>query len=154
MSFNMKTTAEPTTSRAVVLFDGVCNLCDASVNFIIDRDPGSRFAFAALQSEAGHALLARHCIAGQRPDSVILLEEGRCFTRSTAALRIARRLSGMWPLLYPLILVPAPVRDSIYDWVARNRYRWFGKLEQCRLPTPALATRFLETSDATIANGD
>jgi len=136
MPFNMSASAQLTTSRAVVLFDGVCNLCNASVNFIIKRDPRCRFSFAALQSEAGQALLARHKIAGQRPDSVILLEEGRVFMRSTAALRIARRLSGLWPLLYPLVLVPIPIRDKLYDWVARHRYRWFGRREQCRLPTP------------------
>jgi predicted DCC family thiol-disulfide oxidoreductase YuxK len=146
----MSDSAKISTSRAVVLFDGVCNLCNASVNFIIKRDPRNRFAFAALQSEAGRALLARHDISGRRPDSVVLLEEGRCFTRSSAALRIARQLSGPWPLLYPLAVVPAPIRDRIYDWVARNRYRWFGKREQCRLPTPELASRFVLASDISL----
>ena len=143
----MSVAAEPYSSRAVVLFDGVCNLCNASVNFIIERDPDAHFAFAALQSDAGQKLLARHDIGAQLPDSVVLLEAGRWFTRSSAALRIARRLSGLWPLLYPLVLVPTPIRDGLYDWVARNRYRWFGRREQCRLPTPALAGRFLRASD-------
>ncbi len=130
---------------SVVLFDGVCNLCDASVHFIIDHDPCARFAFAPLQSPAGQALLAGHGLTDSVPDSVVLVEDGRCFTRSTAARRSARRLSGPWPLLYPLILIPRPLRDATYRWVARNRYRWFGRKDQCRLPTPDLAARFIDS---------
>jgi predicted DCC family thiol-disulfide oxidoreductase YuxK len=132
-------------SHAVVLFDGVCNLCNATVNFIVDRDPAGYFRFAALQSEPGAATLARHgtpAPAGD-PDSICLEERGRFYVRSTAVLRIARRLRGGWKLLFVFIVVPRPLRDLVYRWVARNRYRWFGREESCRVPTPELRARFL-----------
>lgn len=129
--------------QAVVLFDGVCNLCNASVNFVIDRDPAGRFRFAALQSEAAAPLLARAGLAPDHLGSIVLVEEGRIYTRSTAALRIARRLSGAWPLLAVFLAVPRPLRDLAYDVIARHRYRWFGRAEACRVPTPELRTRFL-----------
>lgn len=135
--------ARPADGRAVILFDGVCNLCNGSVNFIIDRDPAGRFQFAALQSDAAAGLLRPFGVATDRLDSVVLVEGGRLYRRSDAALRIARRLSGAWPLLTAFRLVPRPVRDAVYDWVARNRYRWFGRQEACRLPTPELRARFL-----------
>jgi predicted DCC family thiol-disulfide oxidoreductase YuxK len=129
---------------AVVLFDGVCNLCNGSVNFIIDRDPTARFRFAALQSSQATELLARLGQAPQpEPQSVLLVEDGRLYERSTAALRIARRLRGGWKLLYAFIVVPRPLRDAVYGFIARNRYRWFGKSEACRVPTPELRARFL-----------
>jgi len=131
-------------SDALVLFDGVCNLCNASVTFIIDRDPAERFRFASLQSEFGEEQIRRHRLSGPVMSSLVLIERGRYFTRSTAALRIARRLTMPWHLLYGLILLPAPVRNTVYDWIARNRYRWFGKSDACRLPTPDLARRFLD----------
>lgn len=127
----------------VVLFDGVCNLCDRSVQFILDRDPKQRFRFAALQSDKGQELLRNHGQSTGELNSIVLVEGGRCFVRSTAALRIARRLRWPWPMLYAAIVVPAPVRDWIYNWVAANRYRWFGKAESCRIPTPELRNRFL-----------
>ncbi len=131
-------------SNAVVLFDGVCNLCNGAVTFVIDRDPDAYFVFAPLQSEAGAARPGPE----SGPDSadvlgsIVLLEDGQRFTHSTAALRVARRLRGVWPL-YAFILVPRPVRDLVYRWIARNRYRWFGKADVCRLPTSELAGRFL-----------
>jgi len=131
-------------SGALVLFDGVCNLCNASVTFIIDRDPAERVRFASLQSEFGEEQIRRHRLSGPVLRSLVLIEGGRCFTRSTAALRIARRLTLPWNLLYGLILVPAPVRNTVYDWIALNRYWWFGKSDACRLPTPVLARRFLD----------
>ena len=131
-----------------MLFDGVCNLCSASVQFIIRHDPGERFHFAALQSRAGQEVLERYG-PGDRPipDSVMLYESGRLYSRSTAALRIARRLRG-WPRwLAPLgWMVPTFLRDRIYDLVARHRYRWFGRRQQCWLPTPALRRRFVDDS--------
>lgn len=127
----------------VVLFDGVCNLCDRSVQFILDRDSKQRFRFAALQSDKGQELLRNHGQSTGELNSIVLVEGGRCFVRSTAALRIARRLRWPWPMLYAAIVVPAPVRDWIYNWVAANRYRWFGKAESCRIPTPELRNRFL-----------
>jgi predicted DCC family thiol-disulfide oxidoreductase YuxK len=135
-------------TRAIVLFDGVCNLCNGAVNFIIERDPDGRFAFAALQSEAGRSLLAAH---GRRfdgqPQTIYLVEDGRLYDRSAAALRIARGLRGAWRAAWALILVPRPLRDLAYRLVARNRYRWFGRTEACRRPTPELRARFLESTD-------
>jgi predicted DCC family thiol-disulfide oxidoreductase YuxK len=127
-------------SRAVVLFDGVCNLCNGSIQFIIARDPAAYFQFAALGSEAARRLLGDDA---SLPDSVVLVEHRRVYTRSTAALRIARRLRFPWPLLFGLIVVPRPLRDMIYDLIARHRYRWFGKSETCMVPTPELETRFI-----------
>ena len=131
-------------SGAIVLFDGVCNLCNASVRFIVDRDRRGYFSFAPLQSELGRRLLASHGHAGQALDSVVLIERGRLYRSSRAALRIARRLDGLWPLLFALSILPVPIADAVYGWVARNRYRWFGRSQACRLPTPALRARFLD----------
>jgi predicted DCC family thiol-disulfide oxidoreductase YuxK len=130
--------------HAVVLFDGVCNLCNGAVNFIIDRDPDGYFRFAPLQSDAAERLLAGTDTAGATLDTIILVEDGHVSMRSTAALRIARRLSGPWPLLAAFLAVPRPLRDAVYDWVAARRYRWFGRREKCRVPTLALKDRFLE----------
>jgi predicted DCC family thiol-disulfide oxidoreductase YuxK len=128
----------------IVLFDGVCNLCNGAVVFIIKRDPQGLFRFATLQSDAPESLLRR--IGARRdalPDSMALIERGSVYARSTAALRIARRLRFPWPLLYALIIVPRPLRDWIYDLVARRRYHWFGKRAECMVPTPELRRRFL-----------
>ncbi len=131
------------TSQPIILFDGVCNLCDHSVQFIIQRDHQRRFKFAALQSVAGQRLLREQGLPTEEFRSIVLLEGGKLWQKSSAALRIARRLSGLWPLLYLLILVPAPIRDFIYDCIATRRYRWFGKKETCLIPTPELRSRFL-----------
>ena len=129
---------------SVILFDGACSLCDASVRFIAARDPGARFRFAALQSEAAAALLAPHGRAvTSEPEALYLLEDGRLFERSTAALRIARRLRGPWRLAWALVAVPRPLRDLAYRLVARHRYSWFGRRAACALPTPELRARFL-----------
>lgn len=130
-------------AQGVLLFDGVCNLCNATVLFVIDRDPVGYFRFAPLQSEFARQLLEQHGCGGGDLSSMVLLEEGRCYTRSTAVLRVAWRLGGAWPLLYAFVLVPRPLRDAVYGWIARNRYRWFGRMESCRIPTPALSGRFL-----------
>jgi predicted DCC family thiol-disulfide oxidoreductase YuxK len=130
---------------SIVLFDGVCNLCNGSVLFIIDRDPRQRFQFAPLQSEFAVNLLASLGEEVPEPgaDSLVLVEEGAVYQRSDAALRIARNLRGPWPALWAGSIVPRALRDRIYDYVARNRYRWFGRVESCRIPTPALRERFL-----------
>jgi predicted DCC family thiol-disulfide oxidoreductase YuxK len=134
--------------KSLVLFDGVCNLCHRSVQFILDRDPAERFVFAALQSAPARRLLAaRGYTVAPDPDSVLLVEGGRLYERSTAALRIARRLRGAWPLLFGLIVLPRFLRDAVYRFIARNRYRWFGKRAECRLSTPALRARFLDGGD-------
>ena len=128
-----------------VLFDGVCNLCNASVQYIIDRDPSAVFRFASLQSEAGRRVLEAvgAALPEGDPESVLLVEDGRLYERSDAALRIARRLTGPVRLAAAFLLVPHVLRDPLYRFVARNRYRWFGKSESCRLPTPELRGRFL-----------
>lgn len=125
----------------IVLFDGVCNLCDAAVTFIIDRDADAVFRFTSLQSETGQRLTQQYGLENE--DTVVLVEDGRCYVRSTAALRIARRLDGAWPLLTVLLVVPMPLRDAAYRFIARHRYRWFGTRDACRLPTPELRRRFL-----------
>lgn len=126
-----------------MLFDGVCNLCNGAVNFIIDRDPDRRFRFAALQSEAAKPLLAHCDLPPDALDTLVVVEEGRCYARSAAALRVVRRLAGAWWLLYALVVIPRPLRDAVYGWIVRNRYRWFGKSDECRVPTPELRERFL-----------
>ena len=134
---------------AIVLYDGVCNFCDASVRFVVAHDRARYFAFAAQQSRTGRRLMEQ---AGQSVDSVdtlVLIEGDRVSTRSTASLRIARRLGGLWPLLYGLILVPRPLRDAGYDWFAARRYRWFGRSDECLLPTPELRDRFLDAGEMT-----
>jgi predicted DCC family thiol-disulfide oxidoreductase YuxK len=130
-------------SPAVILFDGVCNLCNGFVQFVISRDQGQRFLFASLQSETARELLKDLPAGGQSLDSVVLLEDGRVYQQSAAALRILRHLGGAWPLLYGLIILPAFFRDGIYAWIAHNRYRWFGRRDACMLPTPELKARFL-----------
>jgi predicted DCC family thiol-disulfide oxidoreductase YuxK len=132
-----------TTEHPVLLFDGVCNLCNSSVQFIIERDPNARFRFASLQSEKGQALLSRFENRPADLSSVVLVQDGQLYTRSEAALRVARQLGGGWSLLYAFIVVPCPIRDAVYDWIARNRYRWFGKKDACMIPSPELKSRFL-----------
>ena len=128
---------------AVVLFDGECNFCDGTVAFIIDHDPQANFRFAALRSPAAHRLLERCLPSARGRESLVLVEREKCYTRSTAALRIARRLQSPWLWLYGLIIVPRPIRDALYDWLARNRYRWFGKRDDCLVPDAAVRQRFL-----------
>ena len=128
----------------VVLFDGVCNLCTASVQFVIQRDSRKRFHFASLQSAVAQDLLAGHATQGTGLDSVILIAGGRIYRRSSAALLIARRLDGFWPLLSVLLLIPRPLRDALYDWIGRRRYRFFGRRQLCWTPNPEIAERFLD----------
>lgn len=128
---------------AVILFDGVCNLCNGFVQFVITHDPAGRYKFAALQSETGQELLKGLPPTGRNLDSVVLIQNNRFYKRSGAALRILRGLSGGWPLLYTAIILPAFFRDWVYDLVAYNRYRWWGQRESCWLPTPELHARFL-----------
>ena len=128
----------------VILFDGVCNLCNGFVQFVITRDPTARFSFASLQSNAASTLLDRSRLAAPLPDSIVLVDGDRVFTKSTAALRIAKGLGFPWMLAYAGIAVPKPLRDAVYDRLARNRYRWFGKRDVCMIPTPELRRRFLD----------
>lgn len=127
----------------IVLFDGVCNLCNRSVQFIIERDPEGRFRFASLQSGLGEELQARLGIDSRGIDSILLVEGDRWYKESDAALRIARGMGGAWKLLWGLRFMPRFLRDGAYRVIARNRYRWFGRQETCWLPTPELRGRFL-----------
>lgn len=131
-----------TAGGSIVLFDGVCNLCNGYIRFIIDRDPQSRFRFAALQSETGKELTLKYSLPGDGR-TVILIEGGRVYLRSAAVLRVLRRLTGVWPCFYAFIVVPPFLRNAVYDLVARNRYRWFGKRDVCRMPTASDEERFL-----------
>ena len=133
----------PDTHHPVVLFDGVCNICNRCVRFIVRRDPHGRFRFAALQSEAGRNLLAAHGREPDRLDTMLLIDGGTVFSRSDAALRIARRLAGPARLLSAAAAIPRPLRDWLYDRIASRRYRWFGRKESCMVPGPELAKRFL-----------
>jgi len=128
----------------ILLFDGLCNLCNGAVQFVINRDTKHRFRFASLQSEVGQDTLRHFRLSTQRFDSLVLIEGGHLHTESTAALRVARHMGGGWPLLYAFILVPAPIRNAVYRFVARNRYRWFGRKDSCTMPTPDLKARFLD----------
>ncbi len=128
---------------AIILFDGVCNFCNGSVNFIIERDQEAYFKFAPLQSEIGQKLLDEHGINKMETDSVVLIEEGKAYVRTTAALRIARNLSGAWRWFYGFIVVPSFFRDIFYKLFAKYRYRMFGKQDACMMPTPEIRERFL-----------
>jgi predicted DCC family thiol-disulfide oxidoreductase YuxK len=133
-------------NKSIILFDGVCNLCNSSVNFIIKRDKRDYFRFAAIQSDIGDELCKKYNIASQGLESVILIEGGKVYNKSTAALRIARKLSGLWPLLYLFIVFPLFIRDNIYIFIANNRYKWFGKKEFCMVPTPEIKSKFITYS--------
>ncbi|MCB5239973.1 thiol-disulfide oxidoreductase DCC family protein [Niallia alba] len=125
----------------IVLFDGVCNLCSKSVQFIIKRDPHNQFFFASLQSEMGKSLLEKHHLS--EVDSVVLIKDDMYYIESDAALEICRHLSSGWKLLAILKGIPSFIRDPLYRFVARNRYRWFGKQDSCMLPTEEMKKRFL-----------
>ena len=135
-----------TEAVAIVLFDGVCNLCSASVRYIIDRDPSGYFQFASLQSKVGAELLAEHGMKPPEgdPDSILLIEDGVVHDHSTAALRIARKLASPIKILSIFRIVPRFLRDLVYRFIARNRYRWFGRTDTCAVPTPQLRARFLD----------
>ncbi|MCA1058552.1 thiol-disulfide oxidoreductase DCC family protein [Rossellomorea aquimaris] len=127
----------------VILFDGICNFCNNSVRFIIDRDPEGTFRFASLQSRFGQELLEKHNIP-KTTDSFVLVEEHHAFIESTAALKVCTRLVWPWRVLSVFLIIPKPLRDKLYRVVARNRYKWFGKQEFCMLPSENIRNRFLE----------
>jgi predicted DCC family thiol-disulfide oxidoreductase YuxK len=136
---------------SIVLFDGVCNFCNGAVNFIISHDPEKKFRFAALQSETGLELKQKYAI-GDDVDSVVLVEDDHAYLHSTAGLRIAKNLGGIWSLAYVFIVVPAFIRDRCYKLFAQYRYRMFGRQDACMLPTPDVRDRFLSEPGA-IATG-
>lgn len=131
------------TKKSVILFDGVCNLCNASIDFILKRDKKNQFLVGALQEEAGQKLLSKFEVNPEYLDSLVLIEDEKIYFRSTAAIRIAKHLSGLWPIFYGFIILPPSIRDGIYNLVGRNRYSWFGKKNTCRLPSPEEKAKFL-----------
>ncbi|MCR8644552.1 thiol-disulfide oxidoreductase DCC family protein [Paenibacillus sp. N1-5-1-14] len=133
----------PSHPNAIVLFDGVCNMCNSIVKFTIRRDPTGKLRFASLQSDAGQRLLESYNLSTHDFNSFVLIEGNRAYTKSSAALRLTRKLHLLWPCLYIGIVIPKPIRDLIYHFVAHNRYRWFGQAESCMMPTPELKQRFL-----------
>lgn len=136
--------------KSIVFFDGVCNLCNSSVDFMIKRDKNDRFLVGALQDETSKEILSQFEVKEDYLDSIVLLENGKVFYKSTAALKIARHLAGLWPALYPLIILPQGLRDVVYDWIGQNRYKWFGKQNTCRLPSPEEKAKFLSPSNSPI----
>lgn len=128
----------------LLLFDGVCNLCTGAVKFVIQRDRHARFRFASLQSGLGERWLRENKMPMDAYASLIYLRNGRALLKSTAALNIARDLGGAWPLAYAFIIVPRFLRDAVYDLIARNRYKWFGRQDTCMVPTPELRARFVD----------
>ena len=127
----------------IVLFDGVCNLCNAAVDLIVRNDKNGNLKVGALQDPKTKDLLKDYAINGDYLDSIILIRGDKVYYKSRAALEITKKLKGLWPLLYVFIIIPNAVRDPVYDWIARNRYRWYGKKDTCRLPTPEERSRFL-----------
>lgn len=127
----------------IVLFDGVCNLCNGAVNFMIKHDKDDRFRFAALQEEAGKKITSEFDVDTSKVDSIILIDNGKAYVKSTAALYIALYLNGLWPLLHGALIFPPFIRDFVYDIIARYRYKWFGMKDSCMIPTPELRNKFL-----------
>ena len=131
------------TEKKIILFDGVCNLCNTSVLFVIKRDTKDHFRFAALQSEIGQSLAKKHQLDTTQVDSIVLIMKDKVFIKSSAALNISRYLKGAYPLLFLFIIIPSFIRNWVYDYVAKNRYRWYGKKDQCMIPTKELKSKFL-----------
>ncbi len=130
--------------KQLILFDGVCNLCNNSIQYVIKRDKRNLFCFAPLQSELGEEFIKRRSIDTTKVDSIILLEPSMAYyTKSSAALKIGQSFGGGWKLLGVLEWIPRPIRDWFYDRIAKNRYRWFGKQDACMIPTPELQAKFL-----------
>jgi len=131
-------------NKPIILFDGVCNFCNAIVNFIISQDKKNIFLFAALQSEAGKKLLEQYKIDWKASDSFVVIENGKAHQKSTAALKLYNRLPWYWKWTQFFWIFPKFIRDGVYNFIAKNRYKWFGKKEECMIPTPELKSRFLE----------
>lgn len=135
------------TRQPLVFFDGYCNLCSASVRFLIENDPKGHLHFASLQSNVARALLDVIPETDGDPASIVLLENGQRYDRSDAALRAAGYLKSPWKYLRSFLAVPKWLRDPVYNWIARNRYSWFGKSDSCMMPTPENVARFVQESD-------
>ena len=133
----------------LLLFDGVCNLCDRSVQFVLRHEPAGSIQFASLQSDVGRNALAEYGLDTEGMDSVVFIDQERAYVQSDAALAVAARLAAPWRWLVVGRIIPRPARNAVYRWVARNRYRWFGTHNECRVPTPKTRARFLDAGDAT-----
>ncbi|MFN2458994.1 MAG: thiol-disulfide oxidoreductase DCC family protein [Chitinophagaceae bacterium] len=131
------------TNDAIILFDGICNFCNATINFIISQDKKMVFKFAALQSEAGQKLLEQYGLSKASFDSFILIDNGRVYKSSTAGLRLYNKLPWFWKWTQIFWIVPKFARDAVYNLIAKNRYRWFGKKDECMVPTPEVRERFI-----------
>lgn len=129
--------------QPVILFDGVCNFCNAGINFIIRQDNKRVFRFAALQSEAGQKLLKKYGLRTEGFQSFILIDRGKVYQKSAAGLKVYGKLPLFWKWTQLAWIAPLLIRDGIYDWIARNRYKWFGKKEACMIPAPEVRSRFL-----------
>ncbi len=131
-------------NNSIILFDGVCNLCNNSVHFIIKRDKKKRFLFTSLQSDAARDILLQFQLKNSEMDSILFIENGKIYQKSDAILKIVKHLNGMWKISYGFIIIPKFIRDYVYIIIAKNRYRWFGKREVCMIPTKELQMRFLD----------
>lgn len=127
----------------IILFDGVCNFCNGAINFVLKQDKKDVFRFAPLQSEAGQKLLQQYNLSTAEFDSFVLIDNGKVYKKSAASLRVMNKLPWYWKEAQILRIIPTAFRDAIYDFIARNRYKWFGKKEQCMIPTPEMRSRFL-----------
>ncbi len=139
----MKDILELSKTNPILLFDGVCNLCNGAVQFVIKHGSKNNLRFAALQSEIGQQILAHFDLPKEDIFSVILVENEKIYLRSNAALRMYKNMGGIWSLMYFFIIVPRLIRDAVYNFIAKNRYKWFGEKESCMIPTPELKSRFL-----------
>jgi predicted DCC family thiol-disulfide oxidoreductase YuxK len=128
----------------VILFDGVCNFCNGAINFVLKQDRKSVFRFAPLQSEAGRRLLQQYNLPTEEFESFVLIDQGKVYKKSNAALRVMNKLPWYWKESQIFRVIPTIFRDAIYDFIARNRYKWFGKKDQCMVPTPEMRSRFLD----------
>jgi predicted DCC family thiol-disulfide oxidoreductase YuxK len=128
----------------ILLFDGHCSLCNGAVDFVLKRDTRKKLLLASIQGTAGQGVLKKYELPPSYLDTLVLVEEGKVYLGSTAALRVARLLGGGWPLFYGLIIIPKGIRDRIYKWISRNRFQWFGRRDTCRIPSASESAHFLK----------
>ena len=133
-----------TTQHSVILFDGVCNLCNSTVQFIIKKDTKQQFKFASLQSDVAREILLHHSERNIELNSIVFILNNKVYLKSSAALRILWSLGGGYKLLFVFWIIPKPLRNFVYDFIATNRYKWFGKRDQCMIPNPEFKSRFIE----------
>ncbi len=130
--------------ESILLFDGHCSLCNAAVDFVLKRNTKKKLLLASIQGTAGQRVLKMYQLPPSYLDTLVLVEQGKVYLGSTAALRVARLLGGGWPLFYALIIIPKGLRDRIYQWIGKNRYKWFGRRASCRMPTASERAHFLK----------